>query len=401
MGLSVSPENRKERGRDDEEASELKENLVVRAEMSELAESNEPGSPPTAPRFSKIAFWVVGLAAVLTTAAIIYTCLQVKGLSVSTSGDMERAFFIFGDSYADVGNIPGGQAWNSPYGTTWPGQPAGRFSDGHVLSDYLATQVLGIKSPPAFAESNIKTLSQGVNFAVGGAAVTYAYGAPTISTQVSWFESIVKSRIYTKDSLASSVTLLCVAGNDYGAFQGPLENYISFTEEVVGLIEESLRKLYSLGLRNILVTTLAPLACLPEETIFTNFTACSSNATVIDVEVRHNSLLQSTLMALSKNLVGTNFVLLRQGDALKQIQANMTSFNINEPIKPCCLGFCGVVDKRGNLLYTLCDNPENHVVWDGVHPTQAAWENVVKLFLNDETYTTFVPTLRHWTQELP
>jgi hypothetical protein len=53
--------------------------------------------------------------------------------------------------------------------------------------------------------------------------MTYAYGSPNISTQVSWFESIVQSGIYTKEFLASSVTLLCVAGNDYATYGGALE----------------------------------------------------------------------------------------------------------------------------------------------------------------------------------
>lgn len=105
------------------------------------------------------------------------------------------------------------------------------------------------------------------------------------------------------------------------------QNYAAFTEEVVALIEESLRKLFSLGVRNIMVTTLAPLNCLPAMTIFTGFTACASNATVDDVEFRHNSRLEATLVSLSRELPGVNFILLRLGDALRQIQTNTTLFS--------------------------------------------------------------------------
>lgn len=48
--------------------------------------------------------------------------------------------FVFGDSYADTGNVdPRGFApsWKQPYGVTFPGKPAGRFSDGRVLTDYI------------------------------------------------------------------------------------------------------------------------------------------------------------------------------------------------------------------------------------------------------------------------
>lgn len=47
--------------------------------------------------------------------------------------------FVFGDSYADTGNIQKsiGGSWKEPYGVTFPGKPAGRFSDGRVLTDYI------------------------------------------------------------------------------------------------------------------------------------------------------------------------------------------------------------------------------------------------------------------------
>lgn len=53
--------------------------------------------------------------------------------------DAPTKLFVFGDSYADTGNIRKGLAnsWKDPYGVTFPGKPAGRFSDGRVLTDYI------------------------------------------------------------------------------------------------------------------------------------------------------------------------------------------------------------------------------------------------------------------------
>ncbi len=47
--------------------------------------------------------------------------------------------FVFGDSYADTGNTAksNSASWKDPYGITFPGKPAGRFSDGRVLTDYV------------------------------------------------------------------------------------------------------------------------------------------------------------------------------------------------------------------------------------------------------------------------
>ena len=61
--------------------------------------------------------------------------------------------FVFGDSYVDTGNRDPrnstytatgrvNQNWEPPYGRTYPGVPAGHFSDGKVLSDYLGTTLL-------------------------------------------------------------------------------------------------------------------------------------------------------------------------------------------------------------------------------------------------------------------
>jgi len=56
--------------------------------------------------------------------------------------------FVFGDSYADTGNNKKSEAnsWKYPYGITFPGKPAGRYSDGRVLTDFLA-KFIGLKSP--------------------------------------------------------------------------------------------------------------------------------------------------------------------------------------------------------------------------------------------------------------
>ncbi|KAF2598950.1 hypothetical protein F2Q68_00007042 [Brassica cretica] len=52
--------------------------------------------------------------------------------------------FVFGDSYADTGNIKKSlsSSWRFPYGITFPGKPAGRFSDGRVSTDFLGNSSL-------------------------------------------------------------------------------------------------------------------------------------------------------------------------------------------------------------------------------------------------------------------
>jgi hypothetical protein len=52
------------------------------------------------------------------------------------------SLFVFGDSFADTGNIPRShlspvtRQWYSPYGST-AGLKTGRFSDGSVQTDFI------------------------------------------------------------------------------------------------------------------------------------------------------------------------------------------------------------------------------------------------------------------------
>ncbi|GAU23539.1 hypothetical protein TSUD_40170 [Trifolium subterraneum] len=122
--------------------------------------------------------------------------------------------FAFGDSYADTGNFLSAPSYALPYGITYPGKPTGRFSDGRILTDYVAS-FMKIESPATlhsimFGSSESK---YGVNFAVGGTGVydTMVHG-PNMTTQIDYFEELLRQNLYTKTDLESSIALVSVAG---------------------------------------------------------------------------------------------------------------------------------------------------------------------------------------------
>ncbi|KAI3471836.1 hypothetical protein Pfo_028489 [Paulownia fortunei] len=175
--------------------------------------------------------------------------------------------FVFGDSYADTGNIRKslGNSWKEPYGSTFPGKPAGRFSDGRVLTDYLA-KFLGLKSPLAYTWMKLggKKLRNGMNFAYGGSGVfnTYSNLLPNISTQIDFFEKLINDSLYTKWDLQSSVVLVCLAGNDYGAYVakgGTVQGLQSFIPLVINQLAVDLKRIQELGATKVAVTALEPL----------------------------------------------------------------------------------------------------------------------------------------------
>ncbi|XP_062230391.1 GDSL esterase/lipase At1g31550-like [Phragmites australis] len=88
--------------------------------------------------------------------------------------DELTSMFTLGDSHIDTGNAliiaaPVMPIWTDkpPYGETFFGHPAGRFSDGRVIIDFIAEE-FGLPFLPAVLAKS-SNVSQGVNFAVGGA----------------------------------------------------------------------------------------------------------------------------------------------------------------------------------------------------------------------------------------
>lgn len=55
----------------------------------------------------------------------------------------DRRLLVFGDSYADTGNLPRiiARSWSEPYGMTFPKKPTGRFSDGRVFTDFFGKSI--------------------------------------------------------------------------------------------------------------------------------------------------------------------------------------------------------------------------------------------------------------------
>jgi len=111
-------------------------------------------------------FFIIFLQ-VLTT--ISHTC------KASTTLPKFSAMLVFGDSTVDTGNnnhvLTLFLANHNPYGQDFPGQvPTGRFSDGKLIPDMIAS-FLGIKeSVPPFLDPNISNdeLRTGVTFASAG-----------------------------------------------------------------------------------------------------------------------------------------------------------------------------------------------------------------------------------------
>ncbi|CAI0410620.1 unnamed protein product, partial [Linum tenue] len=306
--------------------------------------------------------------------------------------------FVFGDSYADTGNSgKSASSWKEPYGITFPGKPAGRFSDGRIFTDYIASY-LGIESPIPYTtamataqDSRSRHLQYGMNFAYGGTGVFDTFiPAPNMSVQINLLEKIIEERkVYTKqDLLNSSFALVSIAGNDYLTYankKGNPQELPGLTERIIAQLSENLNLIHGLGVSKVAITTLPPIGCLPVVAAANSYRDC--NETWNSAAKYHNQLLQQAVESLNNRTNKSNvFGILDTFSAfMAEFKKSNGSGSGDNPLKPCCIGVssdhsCGDVDEKGGnggaKKYVVCNNPSLSMFWDMLHPAQNGWQAV-------------------------
>ncbi|KAK4253523.1 hypothetical protein QN277_010184 [Acacia crassicarpa] len=302
-----------------------------------------------------------------------------------------KLLFAFGDSYADTGNVRRdavASSWKQPYGITFPGKPAGRFSNGRVLTDFLA-KYLGVRSPVPYRMRNLmpQYMKYGINFAYGGTGVFNTFSAdPNMTLQIDFFQALIRDKVYSSAELRNSVALVSVAGNDYSFYlqrNGATEVTPKFMASVVKQTVKNVARIHALGVKKIAVSGLQPVGCLPKTTALSSFSQC--NSTFNDFATRHNNLLRRGLVKLKQqetNNDNSSIVILDLYDSFMSVLNHPSSYKIKNHFKPCCVGLssqyaCGSVDDKSMVKkYRVCNDPKSAFFWDLVHPTQSGWHAV-------------------------
>ncbi|KAH9311034.1 hypothetical protein KI387_026069 [Taxus chinensis] len=328
--------------------------------------------------------------AIFSLPLLIFLCL----FSGRASGEKAQALFVFGDSFADTGNRnPYNQTvnrpWRRPYGFTWPGYPAGRFSSGKIQTDFWA-DIIGLPTPISYEllrshECNAtgKKITKGVNFAVGGSGIFRSYGFTTVAEQVKQFKDLIEENPqFNCHKLSRSVVLISAAGNDYSAFRdrnGSIAGLIKLVKPVVSGTIKAVKDLYKCGLRNFVVSNVASFGCAAE----IGKTSCNSNYD--DIVSLHTKLLRRSVEKLRSNYMGLSIIISDLISATKHIFSYPSLYGFVDLFVPCCaakggIEMCGEVDERGRALFEVCNNVEEKFYWDSIHPTQKGWFAFMSLY---------------------
>ncbi|XVF81690.1 hypothetical protein PTKIN_Ptkin15bG0175600 [Pterospermum kingtungense] len=216
-----------------------------------------------------------------------FSFIQILAMA-SISEAKVSAIIVFGDSSVDSGNnnyIPTIAKSNfEPYGRDFPGgRPTGRFSNGRLPPDFIS-EGFGLKPVvPAYLDPtlNISDFATGVCFA--SAATGYDNATADILKVIPLWKEVEyykeyqkKLRTYLGDTkanwiISNALYVISIGTNDF------VENYYALPQRqsqftvqqygdfLIGIAENFLRQLYSLGARRITLTGLPPMGCLPSE----------------------------------------------------------------------------------------------------------------------------------------
>ncbi|KAA0053547.1 GDSL esterase/lipase 5 [Cucumis melo var. makuwa] len=302
------------------------------------------------------------------------------------------AFFIFGDSFLDAGNnnyintttLDQANFW--PYGQTHFRFPTGRFSDGRLVSDFIAEFAkLPLISP--FLQPGFHQYHYGVNFASAGAGAlseTFHGSVIELKAQIKYFKEDVETWLKRKLGkaegglvLSKAVYLFGIGTNDYMSLfltNSPFlksHSKSQYVDLVIGNLTTSIKQVYDSGGRKFGFMNLPPMGCSPG--LRGERGECLEE--LAEYANVHNQRLVKVLEDLEKQLKGFKYSLYDFSSSLRQRMENPLKYGLKEGKEACCgtgrfRGVFSCGGRRGVKEFEVCRNPNEHVFWDSYHLTE-------------------------------
>ncbi|XP_059631813.1 esterase-like [Cornus florida] len=321
------------------------------------------------------------------------------------------AIFNFGDSNSDTGGLAAAFNWTkTPYGETFFRMPSGRFSDGRLIIDFIATS-FGLPFLGAYLNSLGSNFTNGANFAtasatttpprsiipVGGASPFYLDAQYWQFTQFIYRSQIIKKigGIYKDlmpelEDFPKALYTFDIGQNDLG--QGVFSN-ISIEEvnasvpDIVNRFSTNIKNIYKLGARLFWIHNTGPIGCLPS-TLATFPAAQMDSAGCVrpynELAQHFNYRLKEAIVQLRKDLPLAAITYVDVYSVKFSLCTEPQKYGFEHPLVACCgyggrynfssVGLCGdTVTVNGSKIFIgSCERPSVRVNWDGVHYTEAA-----------------------------
>jgi len=317
-----------------------------------------------------------------TVRSLVLLAVALGALAVPVASRAQparfEAFYLFGDSLADVGNdliLTTGFKLNppvppsaSPHRTYFQG----RFSNGPIAFEYLwwlvSQQAPGRAGGlTAYLASPKFGRNAAVSFAFGGSSSGYLsqtpgkFFVPGLKGQVELFRLALNGKRPSSNALYALIT----GANDY-LVTPPSQP--ADPADVVANITDAVEKLYLLGARAIMVLNLPDLGLIP-------LVAGTPESLILSgLSARHNALLAQALTSLANRLPAAKIIPVDLALAFRTLPPGL---DLATP----ALDTLGLPPGASTCLFTnpaTCPDVPMFIVdpkyffWDGEHPTTAA-----------------------------
>ncbi|XP_031265365.1 GDSL esterase/lipase 1-like [Pistacia vera] len=323
-----------------------------------------------------------------------------------SSPETHVALFIFGDSIFDAGNnnyintTLRVNFW--PYGETFFKYPTGRASNGRLIPDFIA-EYAKLPLIPTFLPFYKDQFVYGVNFASSGAgalAETQRGYVIDLNTQLSYFKLVEKQLKQklgdagAKRLLSKAVYIFSIGTNDYlvplftnsSVLQSDYsrKKYIGM---VIGNLTTTIKEIYEIGGRKFGFLNLDDLGCLPLIRAIVPGSSGSCLESVSELAKLHNKALSEVLPELESQLPGFKYAIHDFYNSSLEIINNPSRYGLKEAIVACCgsgryRGTYSCGGMTGIKDYELCDNPEEYMFFDAIHPTEKTYKIIAELVWN-------------------
>ncbi|CAJ1950675.1 unnamed protein product [Sphenostylis stenocarpa] len=326
---------------------------------------------------------------------------HVHGNKIDHGSKKHVPLFIFGDSFLDAGNnnyinttaLDQANFW--PYGETYFKFPTGRFSDGRLISDFIA-EYANLPLVPPYLQPGNSQYYGGVNFASGGAGAlveTFEGSVIPLKVQARNYKKVAGflrhklGKSEAKLLLLNGVYMFSIGANDYLSpfltHSDVLKAYShsQYVAMVVRNMTSIIKEIYKTGARNFVLMNLAPLGCLPGTRTIHEQENGKCLKEVSALSSLHNEVLPEVLLRLEKKLKGFKFALYDFSTDLTQMMNHPLEHGLKEGKSACCgsgalRGEYSCGGKRGVKEFELCKKPNEYLFWDSYHLTESAYRKI-------------------------
>ncbi|KAI3862909.1 hypothetical protein MKX03_014865 [Papaver bracteatum] len=323
------------------------------------------------------------------------------------------AIFNFGDSNSDTGGfsavfgpvVP-------PAGETYFGAPAGRYSDGRLIIDFIAEK-LGLPHLSAYLDSIGANFTHGANFASAASTIRKLnYSVPqgglspisldiqkneyaqfttrtqTIRNRGGVFQNLMPRNEYFSRALYTFDTGQNDITNSYNISMTK-EQVKDLTSAILDEFSESIKGIYGLGGRYFWIHNTGPVGCLAYMLNSLRITAGQIDKIgcvkpINDIAQYFNRRLNETIVKLRKQLPSSAITYVDVYKVKYLLISEAEKYGFKQPLRVCC-GYggkynfnseyrCGAKMKVNGteIVVGSCKNPKVKICWDGVHYTEAA-----------------------------